>query len=230
MTTIKLLAIIEIVSFFAGCSIKKESKDFVRSDTAKASSIVAVENVLIPTDSSFRFFNLKKIPIENSKMRKGTELNDIQRKRWTDKFDFLKKIKPLYGAEFYSSQNKIGNVQPMIIEVLADDYSPFCLLTITSRGEVIDYLEIAGGFCAGPYDDKKTGETVWCDEKSAEFINDSTFTVSLQKSRSKDKDITNPDEDAPRTVDSLSFKYKITIEGKMQELKRDSFRVVKKMR
>jgi hypothetical protein len=125
---------------------------------------------------------------------------------------------------FVSSQNKIGNMHPIIVYGATENYAALLQLNLDELNNVIGYKEIAGGFCDAPvqYDDR----IQWCDEKVSTVLNDTLLELVHVHQHSPSYERVNE-----KYIDSVKYLFKILPSGKFEQIKRDStryFKVVKK--
>lgn len=136
---------------------------------------------------------------------------------------------PYYGARYVAKQNKIGNVQPIIIYVSSDDYSSYILVTLNENKRPIDITEIAGGWWNDPHEiSDSIGE---CGGDSYFNIIDN-HNIEKVETRYLFKCYTDSDGVFNMTendlgVDSLYYKVKISNSGKITTTLIDSVRIVK---
>ena len=117
-----------------GCSLPKNQN---RSNDA-----------VIPTpdlsDKLFKFKNIQSTLLTRSPEFREihfVELDSFQRARLTDQINPLKSIKPYYSAEFISKQDKISGIQPIIINVRADDYHALIMFNLDQKNSYFWFIE-----------------------------------------------------------------------------------------
>ena len=179
------------------------------------------------SDSVFKYHNKKfvfddslNIDYDKDAMEfKLTKLNSKDREILTDPIfgsDFP------YGAYFYSKQNKIEKLTPILVLVNADDYQSIILFIISAEAKVTGHLELTDDACdVVEQTDKK--EIIGCRQRDSEFLNDSTIRVT---SLTKIIDGYGKDDETT-TTDSLSIDYKISAFGKINQIRKDSLRYTK---
>jgi hypothetical protein len=175
-------------------------------------------------DSLFKYFNKRDIDESSldadydtsKRVYKLFPLSSEQRKVFTD--NLFRKDQP-YSALFYSKQARIKDVQPILVYAYADDYSSILLLSIGIDNQVKGHLGLTSDICdLADQDEEK--ETIYCEKKYADFLNDSIVQVTTIKRTTLDfgKGKT------ASTIDSLSCTYKILFTGEIKQIQKDSIR------
>jgi hypothetical protein len=199
----------------------------INSCTLKSSEITSKD--LYP-DGVFKYGN-KKFVLDDSLNKdydkdavefKLPKLNSKDRELLTDPIfgsDFP------YGAYFYSKQNKIEGLTPILVLVNADDYQSIILFVLSSESKVTDHLELTDDACdVVEQTDQK--EIIGCHKRDSQFLNDSTIRITdlkiLIDGYGKD--------DAITTTDSLSIDYRVSLSGLINQIQKDSVRYIKRGR
>lgn len=128
----------------------------------------------------------------------------------------------LYGAYFYSKQNRTKKITPILILVNADDYQSVVLFAVSDEKKVVSHLELTTDAC-DVLEQTEKKEIVGCHQRDSEFLNDSTIRVTDLKILLDDYD----KKDQVTTTDSLSILYRISSAGKIVQVQKDSVRYIK---
>lgn len=220
-----------LLIIFLNCSNKEKKKQglFSMTNTEQKEEVSKPEKAGLDTNN-FIYKNITHIDVNDMNDYDYSEgkflLKEIEkenRKKWFDDIYPLKNDYYDYSAEYYSIQNQIGYIQPIIVEASTQykGYVVVFLLNLSEEGERISYIELSGSSCEGPRKDEKLKRIFWCNKKTTEFENDSVFTVITKKTQSDDYHHCN------FYIDSLTAKYKITHQGLIENLYKDSVRVVR---
>lgn len=182
-------------------------------------------NSIFP-DSLFKYAN-KKFVVDDS-LNKDYNINsrrfDLQslsskeRQLITDPFFGTNSM---YAAYFYSTQNSVKGITPILVLVSADDYLSVNLFLISGDAKVTSRIELTAGSCDVVNQTDKT-EIVGCHQRDSRFLNDSTIRIT-------DLNTTVDGygkKDAITTTDSISMDYRIDISGLLKEIRRDSVRYI----
>jgi hypothetical protein len=113
----------------------------------------------------------------------------------------------LMQAYFISKQKKIGDLQPIIIEINGDDYSSLTMIILNKMNVPVSGFNISGGMQSGP---TEIGDSlISYDKKSYSYINDNK--ILTYRIRETDyTDSTKKDE----IIDSNVFASTISRTGK----------------
>lgn len=162
--TMKQLSFICLVAggiLFSGCSgnkIENQQIDSLTTDTA------------LLADKNFAFKNITNTLFESKfKKHEGklyadstykiifVELSKTQKVKLLAKS--LKKevgvnsayVRDMMGAHFIAKQNKIGDLQPIIVQVGGDDYEALKMILLDKNNSVVNAFNITGGMQGGPW-------------------------------------------------------------------------------
>lgn len=126
---------------------------------------------------------------------------------------------PYYGARCVAKQNKIENIQPIILYVQSDDYSSYLMVLLDEKNEPINYKEIAGGWFFFP--NEKDTIMEFNEKRYCNIIDDSMMDYYITR------DISLVDTTAGDAVfrDSISYKIKMERTGKFTTTLIDSLRI-----
>jgi hypothetical protein len=208
------LLIILISVFTFCCSVKKnttlQDNEEIPENVFKYISIVVVknENLSVDYDAEKRKYSL-------------SPLSDSQMTLLTDPFFGEQR---LYNAYFYSKQNNIGEIRPILVYLDRDENSTVVLFSLSKNNEVIDHIELTGE--SSDFDGEDENNPVLKTyERYSEFLNDSSIRISeissLIERYGLDTEITQ--------MDSLAIEYRIRGNGRIEQISRDSSRNVRKM-
>lgn len=59
-------------------------------------------------------------------------------------------VRDMMGAHFIAKQDKIGNLQPIIVQVGGDDYDALKMILLDKNNSVVNVFNITGGMQGGP--------------------------------------------------------------------------------
>jgi hypothetical protein len=118
---------------------------------------------------------------------------------------------------FVSLQNKVHGLRPILVYGATENYAALLILVLNDMNKVVGYKEVAGGFCAAPQQLKDRIQ--WCDEKMSTILNDSTFELVHVHQFSPSYERVNE-----KYLDSVKYVFKISSNGKFEQLKKDSAR------
>ncbi|NOT76901.1 MAG: hypothetical protein HOP08_18410 [Cyclobacteriaceae bacterium] len=168
---------------------------------------------IISNDSLGKDYNRQAIQF---KLRRLSPSDKIE---LTDSF-FGKSLP--YDAYFYSKQSAVNQSTPILVLANADDYQSVIMFVMSSK-QVLDRLELTLHSCDA-VSQGNGKEVVNCHDRYSKFLNDSTIQLTDLKISINDYEKI----DEITTMDSLSIDYRITSEGKIVQVKKDSIRSVKK--
>ncbi len=188
-------------------------------------------SITIPDKSHFEYdnkisFSFLKNLIEKGLINQSPDtLTAAQKKAWNYTVEGFNSLEGFYyGGTFYSLQHKVNDITPIVIEGSSDDYEAFTLLCLDKNGKLISYLDLAGGIMGGPdstYEVCDDSVIYFTHEKFSSFLNDSVFNVN-------DVNYIDNIHNSTYTIDSITRKYQIRPSGKIDLIKKDSVRVLKK--
>jgi hypothetical protein len=186
-----------------------------------------VQSDLYP-DSLFKYHSKKMILDDSLNLDYSKESMSFKLHKLSDKdriflTDTVLGHGSLYGAYFYSKQNKLKELLPILVLANADDYQSVILFIISNERKVTGYMQLTADACdvLTQTEDK---EIVGCHQRDSQFLNDSTFRVT-------DLEIVIDGygkEDAITTTDSVTLDYRITSLGLINQMQKDSVRIIKK--
>jgi hypothetical protein len=169
-----------------------------------------------------RFITDDSLSMDYNKVSRGFNLNKLTVKDRGALTDQILGVNNLYNAYFYSKQNKIDNLTPILILADADDYQSVILFVVSNEGKVINYLELTNDAC-DVLEQIEEKEIVGCRQRDSEFLNDSTIRVKDLRHRIDGY----KDENGLTTTDSLTTDYRITSKGLIKAIKKDSAHYVR---
>ncbi len=200
--------------FFYGCSFFNDTS---KDDNALNADTLNKKDSLL-CDQFFKLKNIKNtLNLDKIDFKKGNflSLTTFQRHILTDSISPNK----LYSAYFVSIQNKIGDIQPVIISISTDDYDALVLINLNKNNKITSTFELNNGFCAGPSSIDTI--TYFCPIKYS-FIDKSEIkTIKIKYST---KDINTIDK---AIVDSIVYLSKIQLDGKIKTTQLDSVRFIR---
>jgi hypothetical protein len=129
----------------------------------------------------------------------------------------------LFLSHFISRQDKIGNIQPIVIYSTGDDYQSLILAVLDSTLTPISHLVLSGGFFTGPYE-VNDSLSCWGDETFSKINGN-----EIQSFVSKTYVWTDSRNDSA-FIDSIVFSSKIRDNGKIDTKQIDSLRIMRKIK
>ncbi len=174
-------------------------------------------------DGNYTYFELKNTtemsPADSvykklDSLEKRQLLPDITRELTKMDKDYL--YSSFLMAYFVAKQKKVGNIQPILLKLFADDLNTTLLINLNEKNDPVSYLFVEGDeFCGSDHDSycEKTRHSI--------FNNDVVLTYDLFKTESSNN------EDISYT-DSIVYKSIIQPDGNIETHRIDSVRVIKK--
>jgi hypothetical protein len=205
-----------ILIVISASTCQTRTKATSKKDSDTSSSISVILNKKNYRFMNEQYFDISKI---NHLLKDGEVqlniLNEEQKQLSTDKLKPLEGFIPNYNAYFYSIQNKIDDILPVVIYTSSGEYSSLYLLTFGDSGELIDYLRLTRYNCdVIDQDDRK--EVVGCISEMSS-IDDGDINIIKVKSREF-----NYTDSIIYEIDSINLYYKIINTGKIKKVKQDS--------
>lgn len=205
--------IFSVFIFLSSCSNNNEASS--SADTIFENSFFAlnnIENTLIADnffyDENYIFYTDKK------KSKQFVKLDSSQK---------FKLIVPITGidanyvcqymdAYFISIQEKVGDYQPIIIQLTGDDYGSLLYIVLDKQNNPVSHLLISGGECGGPI--SETDSTMEMCPITQAFMNKNK--INWYRLHVTERKITKEeDKIMPSIIDSVYFQSEINTEGKM---------------
>ncbi|HZX57485.1 MAG TPA: hypothetical protein VFE54_02125, partial [Mucilaginibacter sp.] len=121
-----------------------------------------------------------------------------------------KYCRDLMSAYFISKQDKVGDLQPIILSIGGDDYGSITMIIINSNNKPVGGVNLEGGFDAGP--DDLSNEMIAYEAKSYSTIDDDKIITY----RIKHIECTNDSLKKPTTIDSTIYASTIDKSGKIK--------------
>ena len=170
-----------------------------------------------------------------SELEKGIAVDsNTEKKVLTNFYPFDSSAWSIAHMIYYSKLHPVGDIQPILVYVSADDYGAIVLLNFNRQQQVVDRFALSGGICGGP--DEADSFLAFCPDSHA-FIFDSshigfykltsrfmlypTFSVDSLKQGEVNALI----YDSIPFIDSLSYKLEIKKDGKIVSTFLDSVRI-----
>lgn len=188
-------------------------------------------SALIPDRSQFRFYNKTEFQVSDGGFADAVAnkhpdtLSEAQQTAWDyETPDFGHPLTaPYCDITFYSMQQPVHSLFPIVLEGFADDYLAYTLLIVDRNGKLLSNIDLAGGLSGGPDStfEEKGMSVYFTHDKYSSFTSDSTFRISYVN-------YINNLNDASYTIDSVVSHYVIGKDGRINLLKKDSVRVLKK--
>jgi hypothetical protein len=126
-------------------------------------------------------------------------------------------------SHFISKQEKIGNLQPIIIYTTGDDYQSLILAVLDSTLNPISHIVLSGGLFSGPYE-VNDSLTCWQNETFSK-INGKDIQSYISKTY-----VWTDSRNDSAFVDSLVFSTKIRANGTIDTKQTDSLRIKRKLK
>jgi hypothetical protein len=234
MKTVLLISTIIIATF---CNCREKPKKVSNSDNFFFGMLpmpyVEKKEVRIkPADSLFVYQGISSSEIvENSVYDFYNLFVDSTKKRAYLKLDNKSKLKLLttvlkmdtiwikedIQAFLISKQEKIGNIQPIIIQTLGTDFDALLLVNLDQKGNFVFGTFLNGGENGGPL--SESDSLVICRPYIRCF-----FVNNHIKSYSLNAMIKDPNHNNIAIIDSINFESTIELDGTIKTQKLDSFR------
>ncbi len=161
MKQLSFILLIVYGFIFSGCSGDKkdnQQKDsLLTGDTGlladKNFAFKNINNTLLASKFKYQDGKLyadsthKVVFVELSKAQKVKLLAASMKKEADVNSDY---VRDLMGAYFIAKQDKIGDLQPIIVQVSGDDYDALKMILLDKNNAVVNAFNIAGGMQGGP--------------------------------------------------------------------------------
>jgi hypothetical protein len=125
-------------------------------------------------------------------------------------------------SHFISKQSKIGDLQPIIVKTIGDDYSSILLIILDSNLKVISHFYLSGGFDAGPTEINDSISS-WGEEKHSKIQGDVINSYVIRTL------VWTDSRNDTAFIDSVRYKTRILKSGEFQTHKVDSIRYISKI-
>ncbi|WP_448701637.1 hypothetical protein ACFGVR_05405 [Mucilaginibacter sp. AW1-3] len=117
-------------------------------------------------------------------------------------------VRDMMGAYFIAKQEKIGNLQPIIVQVGGDDYGALKMILLDNKNSVVNVFNITGGMLGGP---STIGDSLTQYEaRNYSYLNKNIVTNTVISISDYDDSLKKPS-----IVDSNVFKILIHNTGKI---------------
>ncbi|HXB10374.1 MAG TPA: hypothetical protein VNZ45_00190 [Bacteroidia bacterium] len=186
------------------------------------------------SDSLFKLHNIKSslFSVDSSVINSFTVMDTIQKALLLkpeviiDRPDLMKVgqsyINDFMPARFVAKQDKVGDLQPIIVSAHGDDYAALILLVLDKNNKVTSHLILSGGLNGGP-DNEIPDSLIFYHDMQSTLQNDVIKTYILKVQQSEKDSTSLP------IIDSISYTRKILPTGEIKLLKKDSSRYSRKV-
>ncbi|HTA84031.1 MAG TPA: hypothetical protein VK783_13895 [Bacteroidia bacterium] len=130
-------------------------------------------------------------------------------------------INDFVSCHFIAEQDSVGSFKPIIISASGDDYHALFLLLLGKNNKLAAHILLSGGLEGGP--DGETGDFILLHQRESILNNDEVLTYVLNI-KQYEKDSTKRAQ-----VDSISYLRKISPDGTIKVVKKDSSRYFRKI-
>ncbi len=161
MKQLSFICLITYGIIFSGCSGDKKESQQTDSLAIADTGLLADQNFAFKNitntlfESKFKEHNgklyadstYKVVFVELSKTQKVKLLAASLKKEVGVNSEY---VRDMMGAHFIAKQDKIGNLQPIIVQVGGDDYDALKMILLNKNNSVVNVFNITGGMQGGP--------------------------------------------------------------------------------
>ncbi len=218
----KLIYISFLVGIFSACSNPKPinnagNDSAVANTTFLADTHFAYKNITdtYPLWKKHKYGENDTLYSDSTRKISFIELTQAQKEKFIAPFIMreldikdLKFVGQYMNVHFISKQQKIGDIQPILVMIRGDDYQSLTMILFDKNLNPVDGFNVCGGFDSGPYVHGDTS-MIYPDNRYSTINNDKITTYRITEKHFDDS------LKMPTVVDSVVLQSLIRTTGKI---------------